>query len=454
MSIAAVDLDHDGVDEIIVAYNHMPEAPSYFVLYEPRIDRSRIVFEAMGGHRFAGAEDIDGDGRPELIISGINNGVNWYNALAAVRIHPWVNDTLSDEAAIPKSPDMFNVEDNNLVWYTLMPRGREPEQPSGFQWNGAQRTVTLNYVDRAPVTVSYDGFLTSETAPLSPRDREAFRRAAWFHFCKSRQLLFGGFGSEAVVEAEAAVTSAHDARQSILVEVMRCAFAKTLIAVGRTSEGDAIMRELVTASENAPELSYDAGRAFHLRGDIDRAVEWYERGLAAGAPLEVGKSKHEFIQAIVLALGERGEWKRAADETERFRRGYLKVRSDWTAMYREFIRWRTGKTPELEDIEATLGSTDLLRYWVLEFRNARGEDPLTLLPEVEREISWGAEPLGPLWSLKAELLIRSGHPDEGAAAIRHAWDIASADATRNLIARGHLPLIRERLRRYSKDGSG
>src|SRR5205085_1425561 len=34
-SIAADDLDGDGIDEILVTYGHIPEAPSYIVVFEP-----------------------------------------------------------------------------------------------------------------------------------------------------------------------------------------------------------------------------------------------------------------------------------------------------------------------------------------------------------------------------------------------------------------------------------
>jgi hypothetical protein len=103
----------------------------------------------------------------------------------------------------------------------------------------------------------------------------------------------------------------------------------------------------------------------------------------------------------------------------------------------------------MDDLAFGWNATDIRRYWLLEYRNANTADPVALLPEVEREISWRAEPLGPLWSLKAELLARTGKPVEAADAARHAWEITSADAKTNLIARGHLALVRERMLRYA-----
>jgi hypothetical protein len=43
---------------------------------------------ARGGQDFQGAADLDGDGTRELLFAGINNGWNWVNAVAAVRLDP------------------------------------------------------------------------------------------------------------------------------------------------------------------------------------------------------------------------------------------------------------------------------------------------------------------------------------------------------------------------------
>jgi tetratricopeptide (TPR) repeat protein len=452
LSLFAEDLDGDGVDEILIGYHHVPEAPFYMVMYEPQIDRARVVFQAMGGHVFVGAHDIDGDGKKELLFAGINNGVNWYNALAALHIDPPVNDPRSAElisGGPPRSPDMFNSNDASLLWYVLIPQGLKGESPAGYVWNDARREVTIPYSDRPPAVVTYDGFLSSETSTVSPIDRQKARVRAWSRFCRTRQLVAGGRADEALAEAKQAISEAESASDSRLIEVMRCAYAKTVIATSHPDEGDQLFSELVKGSDSAMELAYDAGRAFHLKGDIDRAVRWYQRGMAEGGENYVGKSKHEFIQAIIFALGERGEWQRASEALDEFRGVFPEIGRNINPVYRNFIRWRTGARPRAADLPELWNDTDLRRYWKLEFRNAEAADPQTVMSEVEKEISWNAEPLGPLWSLKAELLARTGKTAEAADAARRAWEITSADAKTNLIARGHLALVRERLTRYA-----
>ena len=123
---------------------------------------------------------------------------------------------------------------------------------------------------------------------------------------------------------------------------MEVALAKTLIAVGRLDEGDALFRRLAAASENSSEIAYDAGRALHLGIKLDQAVSWYVRGIGTSGRIGDGKSKHEYIQAIVFALAEKGAWDEAVAHIDRFRTAYVRSDYDWVAMYREFVRWRTG----------------------------------------------------------------------------------------------------------------
>jgi tetratricopeptide (TPR) repeat protein len=452
-SLNAVDLNNDGVDEIVVSYQQIPESGTYIVLYEPRSDRARIVFLGMGGYRYSGAEDVDGDGRRDMIILGIDNGVNWYNAFAAVRIDPWIDDTRSAPAApIAFSPDMANLNEADLIWYLFLPRGWVAEVASALRWDPIRSRVTIPYSNRPPAVVTYDGFLAGDRSSIPPRERDAFRRTAWRHYCESARILAAGLNAAALRESESAVAAAKSSSDSILLEVMQVALAKTLVATGRRDEGEAMFRQLAGGSENASEIAYDAGRAFYLHGEIDRAVGWYVRGIGAGGGVGDGKSKHEYIQAIVFALAEQRAWNEAIGHIDRFRAAYVTGPYDWVAMYREFVRWRAGGTPQAEAIRVSDFTTDLGHYWLLEFRNAHQEDARELLRLTQQQIDIHAETRAALWSLKAELLARLGRNNEAAVAARQAWEVGQADAKWNIIARGHLPLIQERLSRFGPRG--
>ena len=450
-ALNAVDFDGDGIDEIVVNYQHVPEAPSYAVLYEPLLDRSRVVFIGRGGYLFLGAYDVDGDGRRDFIVGGINNGYDWFNALGAIRLQPPIGQSsgASQDIETIYSPDLPYMTNENLLWHVLLPRGAEAYDPAQLRWDSARRLMTVGYTNRSPVMVTFDGFLTTDRSAVSVEQRQQFRRQAYEHEREKRRLLGAGFTVEAEREAREAVTDAEKAGDALLIECMQRSLGRTLIFIGRIAEGEALMNRLAATSENTSEVAYEAGQAFHFRGDIDRAVAWYKRGFGRGAPMGIGKSKHEFIQAIVFALGERGEWARAREEVDAFDRAYG---DNIAPRYREFITWRSGGTPNLIDLGPW--PTDLTHYWALEFRNANHENPATLLALVQGEIDERCEPVAPLWSLKAELLARLGRTSEAAAAAQRAWDIGKVDATRNLIARGHLSLIRERLHRYGSISAG
>ncbi|MBV8896992.1 MAG: hypothetical protein JO051_10810 [Acidobacteriaceae bacterium] len=169
------------------------------------------------------------------------------------------------------------------------------------------------------------------------------------------------------------------------------------------------MDELVVHSENASEIFYDAGVALHLAGRLDDAMTCYEAGIRHGSP-EEGQSKHEFIQAEVFALVEQRKFAEALAAIHRFNERYTAGDEGWTAPYWEFVRWEAGQVPNLFDVPPN--ATDLLRYWNLDFRNARGEQPGALLRAVDALIAEGNRPRGALLSLRA-VLRADGSPRGG-----------------------------------------
>ncbi|HYU23613.1 MAG TPA: VCBS repeat-containing protein, partial [Thermoanaerobaculia bacterium] len=454
-TIHAVDLDHDGIDEIIVSYSHAPEAPGVVVLYEPKLNRARIVFEGEGGHVFAMAQDLDGDGRPELLLAGINNGFDWINAMTAIRIRPWIGETVEPGAAsndeMLYSPQRAGWNDANLLWYALLPRGQMPVSPTALQWDDARKQISIEYLDGRKVVLTRDGFRVDEPSTLAPTKRQELRRAAYAHYRECVRLLAGEFFDAAVDEITKAVDDAQNANDAVLVEAMQRIQGRALILGGRAAEGEALMRGIAKNSENASEIAYDTAVAFHLAGDLDRALRWYETGYGHGAARNFGKSKHEFIQGIVFVLCERREWARADEAMTRFRESFLfEHKRDWASMYGEFIRWRAGETPKFDDLDVNSFTIDVMRYWKLEFRNQRGEDPAELMKGVEEEIAVDSAPRSGLWSLKAELLERLGRPAEAAEAMRRAWDFSRVDRKSSIVAHAHVPIVAERLKRLAR----
>jgi tetratricopeptide (TPR) repeat protein len=440
--IIAADLNRDGADEILTWFSHVPEWPSFVDLYDPLTDRARIVFEGYGQHGMSGLFDIDGDGKKELILFGYNNGLGWYNAMAALRLDlPWTEGP-------DRSPDFGGrPEDaqNALVWYALLPRGYTSDEANAVTYDARRRLFTVRYANGRKITVTADGFLPSDRSRLPSPERQTARFTAYRRLREASRLSQARVHDRAIEEMTDAVGAAERAGDAILVEAMRKERAETLIAAGRMNEAEALLRDVVERAQYPAETAYDGARAMHLKGDLDRAITWYQLGFAHRLSVDAGKSIHEFLLGILLAHAERHEWALALAEVERFRRTYQMAPSHWTGIYREFLRWRAGDVPEIAHLDIPPNTTDLVRYWMLELRHARRESSAQLLREVELEIAAGpSETQSAMWSLRGELLALLGRHREAADALSVATALLGEDRGVSVIARGHGELVMER----------
>jgi len=446
--VKAIDLFHEGVDDLVVSYRHVPEAPSYAVLYSPTADRARIVFYSVGGFHFQDAADLDGNDSPELIFKGINNGWNWVNGVAAVRLEPWpwTEDTWnSNPTASPDSADDPSTE-QRLLWYAVIPRGHLED--SALTIDKGRRELQIRYRSGRIWTLGFNGF-----PPGTPDAgaREEDRRETYRHFREAERLRRAGALDLAIVEAQAARKAAERAHETWLSQYAERIEGKILVNEGKVAEGEARFASLVARAEDAPEVAYDAAVAFHLKGDLRRAVPWYERGGGRGAAMGAGKSKHEFLKGEVLALVEEKRYGEALAAVDRFGATYpAQYERIW--YYREYVRWRAGERPQIETPRAQPNWTDLERYWDLEFDFATGGAPRDLLSRVDRFLAERPETRAELMSLRAELLSRLGRTKEAAESAEIGLERARVEAPRSVIARGHLDLLASRARRLQEEG--
>ncbi len=444
-SASAVDLDQDGVDEVIVNYSHVPEAPFYTVLYAPRFEQARVVFYSRGGQDFEGATDLDGDGIRELLFAGINNGWNWVNAVAAVRLDPR-SLTHGETMPVPAAPDaiVHPAQERSLLWYAVVPRGHL-EEPVRLKIDEKRRELTVQYLSGKTWALDFDGF-PLENSGLNRSERQDARRATYGHLREAERLRQAGVLDFAMSEAEAAFTSAKRARETWLSQYAERLQAKILVGQGRIKEAEARFESLAERAEDAPEVAYDAAVAFHLHGDLRRAVTWYERGIGRESALGAGKSKHEFLKGQVLALVEEKRYAEALEAAARFGATYP-ARQDQLWLFKGYVRWRSGERPEIDPRGVQLNSTDLDRYWALEFEFANGGDPREILPKVERFITERPETRAEALSLRAELLAKLGHMRKASEAAGLALELVRAEQERSIIARGHADLVAARAHR-------
>jgi hypothetical protein len=445
--VKAIDLFHEGVDDLIVSYHHVPEAPSYAVLYSPTAHRARIVFYSVGGFHFQDAADLDGDGSPELIFKGINNGWNWVNGVAAVRLEPWPWTETTWHANPTASPDSVDdpSKERRLLWYAIIPRGHLED--SALTINKGRRELKIRYQSGKIWTLGFNGFPPG--TPDAGR-REEGRRETYRHLGEAERLRRAGALDLAMAEARAAHEAAKRAHEVWLSQYAERIEAKVLVDEGKVEEGEARFASLVARAEDASEVAYDAAVAFHLHGDLRRAASWYERGIGRGAALGAGKSKHEFLKGEVLALVEAKRYDEALAAVGRFGATYLAA-YERTWYYREYVRWRAGERPQIESPRAQPNSTDLERYWDLEFDFAAGGDPRVLLSRVDRFLAERPETRAELMSLRAELLARLGRTKEAAESAEIGLERARVEVARSIIARGHLDLLALRARRLGEE---
>ncbi|MFN2240263.1 MAG: protein kinase, partial [Thermoanaerobaculia bacterium] len=433
--IDAIDLDGDGIDEVIGSYISYPGIASYIFLYEPRIERSRLLFQANGHHRFATAADLDGNGSPELVLSGINNLLGWYSAAAAIRIIPPVN-----EAGLPAptaSPDLITgpAEEGSLLWYALLPR-HPLNTPQHAFFDASRGRLEFPLPGGASYILSSDGFAEGSSGTDAPEHSADARRRAYAHLREASRTEATGTVRAAVAAIDRAVAEALESGDEVLLEAVRRQRARLLVIDGSVEKGEAAFEELIASSSNRPEIAFQAGEAHHVVGRLDDAIRWYRRGLVVAGDAAEGKPKFAYLEGMVLALVEEKRWNEALEVASSFYSAYGGA-GYWPGMYREFIFWRMGQRPKYEGIQMSPALIESVRYWALEFRNSDGDDPSLLLPELDRAL-WSG-PMRPLIdSLRAEVFFRQGRGEEAVLEARRAQRLAQEESRRVAFLRPHL----------------
>jgi hypothetical protein len=224
-----------------------------------------------------------------------------------------------------------------------------------------------------------------------------------------------------------------------------------MVRSGRIAEAEAHY-ERIARGEAAPEIALEAAEELHLAGEVEKALQWYRRGLAFGSRGGRGRSRHEFIEGFVLAAAELGRWKQGIEETNRFQVTYGQDVQEWTTYYREFVRWRSGGIPNVSTVELPASAIDVMRYWELEFAYANGATPASLLARIARDLEERSPARSALLSLHAQLLYDTGHTKDARAMILRAIRALETDRGVTTIARAHGPLVMERYRKIVGNG--
>jgi tRNA A-37 threonylcarbamoyl transferase component Bud32/tetratricopeptide (TPR) repeat protein len=441
--VRAVDLAGDGRDQVVVTFVHSPWWPSLTVLCDPSTRTAEVVFVGSGHHRLAFAADLDGDGRKELVLAGTSNRFGWNVGIAAVR--PPVQPGGGARAAgTPDRPLAGSAP--SLLWYALVPSQRWNDVERTVRWDEEKHVITLTGPSGRVEMLDTGGFLRTDVSSLPPAERAEARRRAYDRLREAVRLLDAGFLGEALAEAEQAVAAASRASDGSLTEWTGRVKVRVLVRLGRAADADAAWGAMLPASPNRAEIAFEAGNAFHLSGELGRAVAWYRRGIGRGGEAGFGRAKRETLDGLVFALGELGRWDEALAEVDRFTAIYPEIAGQ-SALYRALVLSRAGR-PFAAPGPPAPGSPDLDLAWGIELRAARGGEPEALLAEIERALaSVSGEPYI-LLATKADVLERQGRDSEALETWRKAWASALKARAADVVARLYARDIGTRLARF------
>ncbi len=450
MSVRAVDVLGEGRDQILVSFMHWKDVGGYTALVDPATDRSKVVYASSGDQRFAGAADVDGDGQAELVFTGINNALGWYNAVAVVRpfVRPSDRTAGASFALFAASPDRPSANLDLLSDYVLLPRGEIQARATAAVIDASGRRLRVHLTGRSPVDVDLTGCGLARPGPAGCAALRDARRRAFAHVREALRVMATGFSGRAVEEAAAADADARAASDPILAEAARRLEGRALIRAGRTEEGEALFEGLM-ASENAPEIAHDAAVAFHLSDHPRRAAAWYMKAFSHGDSGE-GRSRFYYVAGAVMADVEAGRWQEAEADIRAFEAeaALASPRTPWGDELRAYVAWRQGKPRDFALVEGAM-LVELAADWKLEVENALGEDAAVLLRKADDPVTSAVVTPPLLLSLKGELLSRLGRDAEALATARKAWQEARETRTTDVGVHAHFDLIGERFARLA-----
>jgi hypothetical protein len=444
--LSVVDTNHDGHDELLL--NHIHDYwPNYLLHFDVATLRTTVVFIGAGHHFPFGSADLDGDGADEVLMYGINNRLGWYADAVAVRIRiDTGKDGLRSQPACAPGLGISYCADSPLLWYALLPRG----WGESGQVDRDRRTVTVVLTNGRKARLDAAGFATPPPSPMTAIAREELRRTA-FRTLDHCLRLRATASDRALEEARSAAGIAKRIGEPFLEEAARRFELQSLVRLGRAAEGDALASTLMSGSDGAADIAFDAATAFHLAGDLDRAVRYYRRGLFDEREASGGRIKYEFIEGAVLALIEQKKFGEAINLADHAAESYPEFKP-MVALVRSVASWRAGETVAPVAAYDTAFLTH--RYWLLEVELAANGDSPSLRQRLSAELSrqTGVTPL--LESLQAELLARDGKIAEAVQMGRRSLAWSEQNRAKEVVARAHHSLIAARLSALERHAGG
>lgn len=440
--VNAVDVDHDGLQEVVAAYAHYPYWPGYILFIDPRSGESSILLYASGHHRFLGTIDIDTDGTDEILVGGPNNRMGWRYGVAALQLRR--NDISAGPGYAPvNTPDTMHFEKAGTpAWYALLPR-RTSYGARLDRVDPVARTFDLVFGDGSREQMSFDGFSLKATSQLPASLRQKRRDAAYEALRTARDSEKRDRPQSALVSLTNARQAARDAKDPELVSWIETVHARMLVQLDQpVDQVRSAIDVMLDERGGGPELCWEVATAYSENANAPAAAEWFMRALDLST--DVGHSALDYLQSAVIALAETGEWERARRLIDAYGRRSPSALVEANSIL-PFVLWRTGeRSDQTFTIDLTRPKTS--NYWVLELEWFRGSaDPAEFLERVRRTLSMTEEAPW-MRSLEADVLASMGRLDDALPIARMAMDAVEKDST-DAMARVHRNVVEERLQR-------
>ena len=437
--LRAVDIDHDGAQELVVSYCHNPYFPSYTNFYDPKTEAAQMVFVGAGHHRLAGTLDVDGDGRDELILAGPSNRLGWYFGVAAVRVRQ--TSAVPVTYAQAATPDRYYSSSSKLAlaWYALVGSGGF-DHAAQVSVDARARQIVVAFGDGTRQVLGPHGFAAN--VPSAAGNRRNVSRARSYEALQNAiRLAETDFAPKAVQSIELAVAEADRAGDDALAVWTRRTAVRVLIQAGRVQDAERRLREVMSRFDSPADACWDAAVALHQRGSLDAAFRWYREGMQLLHMPPRGRMSYEFLEGILFIHAERGEWDAALEALDAYQRARFET-SVSTDRYREWLKWRkTGQFRQRMEVNQTM--LDLYRYIALEAEAQLAPEADAALRAIEASTFSGV--YGSLaQSLKAELLERRGERSAAVNLARESYEAVRAARNKDPAARAHFDVVAKR----------
>ena len=271
-ALLAFDVEGDGVDEVAVSLQQVPLFPSATYVCDLSSRQVLAAFYGSGHHYAAAATDVDGDGRKELVLAGYNNRMGYSGAVVAFRV-PKEGEVVTGGTELPsaESPDRPTWEGWSplLSWYALVPVAAVTGR-SSISVDTFGGVLGVGPFGPRRVELALDGFPPGPRESGEARRRALARQEAYVHLRDTARLRETGDPAEELVEAELALERARAAGDVPLTQWASRVRAKALLDAGRPAEADSAWVASFERTEEPAPVALEAGRAFHLKGELTR----------------------------------------------------------------------------------------------------------------------------------------------------------------------------------------